>query len=136
MTDDARNVVVLTGDDTDLSDDGAPRPEDSTVSGLVVSDDPDAGIYVATLGGVEAAGVVYARTGHRVTILATSVFPMFRGQGVAAALLSHVLDGIRSHGDTITITCPFTARFLESHPEYADLIDPELPGVAHRRHEA
>jgi predicted GNAT family acetyltransferase len=134
LPDDTSHSVVLTAEDGDALGDGPRTSERSLASRLVVSDDQDAGIYEATLDGTAAAGVVYARTGGRVTLLATSVFPQFRGQGIAAALLTRVLDGIRHRGDTITVTCPFTARFLASHPEYADLIDPHLPGVPRHQH--
>lgn len=134
MTDDTSDRVVLTAKDWDALGDGTRTSEESLSSRLVVSNDQGAGIYEATLDGAAAAGVVYARTGRRVTLLATSVFPRFRGQGIAAALLTKVLDGIREHGDTITVTCPFTAQFLDSHPDYADLLDPHLPGVRRHRH--
>jgi predicted GNAT family acetyltransferase len=131
--DETRDRVLLTADDGDAL--GGMRAAGMSLgTRLVVSDIEDRGIYEATLGGVVAAGVVYARDGRRVTLLATSVFPQFRSQGVAAAVLTRVLDGIRRRGETVTVTCPFTARFLESHPEYGDLIDPDLPGVPHHRH--
>lgn len=134
MTDDTSDRVVLTADDRDALADGAVASGESFALRLVVSNDQNAGIYEATLDGAPAAGVVYTRTGRRVTLLATSVFPQFRGRGIAAALLTRVLDGIREHGDTITVTCPFTAKFLDLHPKYADLVDPALPGVRRRRH--
>lgn len=134
MTDDTNQPVTLTEDDTSDTRQQSSGADASPASRLVVTDDQDAGIYEATLDGVAAAGVVYARTGARVTLLATSVFPRFRGQGIAAALLTRVLGSIREHGDTITVTCPFTARFLDAHSEYADLIDPVLPGVPRRQH--
>lgn len=133
MVDETRDRVLLTADDGDAL--GGTRAAGTSLgTRLVVSDVEDRGIYEATLDGVLAAGVVYARDGRRVTILATSVFPQFRSQGVAAALLTRVFDGIRRRGETISVTCPFTSRFLESHPEYGDLLDPVVPGVPHHRH--
>lgn len=134
MTDDTSERVLLTAADADVPRYDARSSAESVASRLVVTDDQDAGIYEATLDGIAAAGVVYARKGSRVTLLATSVFPRFRGQGIAAALLTRVLASIREHGDTITVSCPFTARFLDAHPEYADLIDHELPGVPRHQH--
>lgn len=108
--------------------------ETSLASRLVIKNDRDAGIYEGILEGTTAAGIVYSRSGRRTTLMATSVFPRFRGQGVAAALLTAVLDGVRASGGTITITCPFTAHFVTEHPEYADLIDPHIPGSPRRQH--
>jgi predicted GNAT family acetyltransferase len=88
------------------------------------------------LGGEIVAGVVYSKAGNRVTLLATSVFPAFRGKGIAARLLSGVLDKLRAQGETATITCPFAAEFVSTHPEYADVLDSAVPrnGTARREH--
>jgi predicted GNAT family acetyltransferase len=62
------------------------------------------------------------------------VFPEFRGQGIATDLIRTVLDDVRAQGRTVTNYCPVVAAFIDDHPEYADLVDPEHPGVAvHRR---
>ncbi|MEV7631744.1 GNAT family N-acetyltransferase [Microbacterium sp. NPDC089318] len=96
---------------------------------LVIKNDEIAEIYEATIDGTPAAGVVYRRTGKRVSILATAVFPEFRGRGIAAALLAHVLDDIRDRNERVSVSCPFTAQFLDTHAEYSDLIE----GSAHNR---
>jgi hypothetical protein len=41
-----------------------------------------------------------------------------------------VLDAVRAQGKTVTIMCQIVRIFIEENPEYADLIDPEHPGVA------
>jgi hypothetical protein len=40
-----------------------------------------------------------------------------------------VLNDVRAQGKTATIMCPIARAFIENNPEYADLIDPEHPGV-------
>ncbi|MGM7423106.1 GNAT family N-acetyltransferase [Cellulosimicrobium sp. CpK407] len=130
---DASQPVTLAAEDASEVRAQMTAAGTSPAARVLVTEDRDARVYEATLDGVPA-GVVYSRTGGRVTLLATSVFPQFRGQGIAAALLTRVLGSIREQGDTITVTCPFTARFLESHSEFADLIDSSLPGVPRRRH--
>jgi predicted GNAT family acetyltransferase len=62
-------------------------------------------------------------------LLATSVFPEFRKQGIATELIRRVLDDVRAQGKTVTIMCPIVRTFIEHNPEYADLIDPKHPGV-------
>ena len=89
---------------------------------FTITKKPDVGIYEAALDGVTVAGVVYSRVGKHVTLLATSVFPEFRGKGIAARLLSGVLDELRASGDRVTVSCPFATAFARSHPEYADVI--------------
>lgn len=101
----------------------APDAED-----LVITDNSELGIYEATIGGQTAAGLVYNKNGSRVTLMATSVLPEFRGKGVAARLIGGVLDELRMQGKTATITCPFAAAFVNAHPEYADVLDPAFPG--------
>lgn len=133
MAGNAEGMITLTGveqdaADADLSAVTAPDTEDPII------EDSDVGIYEATLGGVTVAGVVYSKTGSRVTLLATSVFPEFRGKGNAARLLGGVLDKLRAQGETVTITCPFAAEFVSAHPEYADVRDSAIAGNSTVRH--
>ena len=81
-----------------------------------------------------AAGLLYSRTGDRVLLLATSVFPEFRGKGVAARLLGGVLDSLRKDNMTATVSCPFAAAYIRAHPEYADIVDARFPGNPHGHH--
>ena len=76
------------------------------------------------------AGLTYDVAGDgRLVLQATSVFPEFRKQGIATELIRRVLDDVRAQGKTVTIMCPIVRTFIENNPEYADLIDPEHPGV-------
>lgn len=101
-----------------------------------VVNDEQAGVYEALVGDHETGGVTYNQIGDdRIVLLAVSVFPEFRGQGIARELIHAVLDDVRAQGRTVTNYCPVVASFIDDHPEYADLIDHEHPGVyaAHRR---
>jgi predicted GNAT family acetyltransferase len=92
--------------------------------------DEKAGIYEAIVGDREIAGLPYNVAGDdRLVLLATSVFPEFRKQGIATELIRRVLDDVRTQGKTVTIMCPIVRTFIEHNPEYADLIDPKHPGV-------
>lgn len=96
---------------------------------LRVVKDEQAGLYEATLGDREVGGVTYNLDGdERIVLLAVSVFPQFRGQGVATELIRRVLDDVRAEGKTVTNYCPVVATFVEDYPDYADLIDREHPG--------
>jgi GNAT superfamily N-acetyltransferase len=55
--------------------------------------------------------------------------PEFRKQGIATELIRRVLDDVRAQGKTVTIMCRIVRTFIERNAEYADLIDPEHPGV-------
>lgn len=126
MADSTEGMVTL----TDAEQDGAGgRPQAAADPGadeLVITENTDAGIYEASLGGETVAGLVYHRSGDRVTLMATSVFPAHRGKGIAARLLGGVLDEIRAQDRTVAVTCPFAASFINARPEYRDLLDPEM----------
>lgn len=128
MADSAEDMITLTGAEQDPGD---PNPSGATAPDaeeLVITNNSDLSLYEATVGGQTAAGLVYHQAGHRVTLMATSVLPEFRGKGVATRLIGGVLDELRRQGKTATITCPFTAAFVTAHPEYADVLDPAFPG--------
>ncbi|MGX1794076.1 GNAT family N-acetyltransferase [Microbacterium sp. NPDC055312] len=101
---------------------------------VTITDNKEAGAYELWVDGKTAAGLLYNETGTRVTILATAVFPKFRGKGIAGKLLGGVLDSLRAEGRTATLTCPFATAFVHSHPQYADVVDPTFPGNARSGH--
>ncbi|WP_406044011.1 N-acetyltransferase [Micromonospora sp. NBC_00898] len=127
MAGNAEDMITLTSAEQDLGGSnlsGATAPD---VEDLVITDNRELGIYEAAIGGRTVAGLVYSKVGSRVVLMATSVFPEFRGKGVAARLIGGVLDELRMQGKTATVTCPFGAAFVNAHPEYADVLDPAFP---------
>ena len=60
--------------------------------------------------------------GDVVTFPHTVVFDEFEGQGLASKLVSAALDDVRSRGKKIVPECPYVARFVEKHADYADLV--------------
>ncbi|OLS99581.1 hypothetical protein BJF90_08005 [Pseudonocardia sp. CNS-004] len=106
--------------------DDSPDP----ASDLEVINDEKTGIYEAIVGDRTVAGLSYTVTGDdRLVLLAVSVFPEFRRQGVATELIRRVLDDVRTQGKTVTIMCPIVRTFIEKNPGYAGLIDTRHPGV-------
>ena len=97
---------------------------------FAVVNDEKAGIYEAVVGDREIAGLPYHVAGDdRLVLLATSVVPEFRKQGIATELIRRVLDDVRTQGKTVTVMCPIVHTFIEHNPEYADLIDRKHPGA-------
>jgi predicted GNAT family acetyltransferase len=45
-----------------------------------------------------------------------------RGAGYGSTLVQGALDDVRAKGRTMVAQCPFVSRFIEEHPEYADLL--------------
>ncbi|MEV4808631.1 GNAT family N-acetyltransferase [Micromonospora azadirachtae] len=128
MAGNAESMITLTSAAQDTSDSDLSRATAPDTEELVITENSALGIYEAKIKGRTAAGIVYEKDGSRVVLMATSVLPEFRGQGLAARLVGGVLNELRMQGKTATITCPFAASFVKSHPEYADVLDPAFPG--------
>jgi predicted GNAT family acetyltransferase len=92
------------------------------------------GIYEAFVGDTEIGGISYSLTGDRIVLLAASVYPEFRHQGVATEMIRRVLDDVRAQGKTTTIICPIVRTFIDNHPQYEDLVDLKHPGVKNVGH--
>ena len=131
--DEARIATLMNADEV-TGELVGPTTAAAEVGQHAITVNTEAGAYELGVGGRTAGGVLLTETGSRVTILATSVFPEFRGRGIASELLGGVLDMLRAEGRTVTLTCPFATAFVESHSEYADLVDPTFPGIARRMH--
>ena len=52
----------------------------------------------------------------------TVVLEQFEGRGLAGQLVAGALDDVRANGLKIQAVCPYVVRFVEKHPEYADLL--------------
>jgi predicted GNAT family acetyltransferase len=125
-------MVTLRGTDQVLGELDSSRTADSLAEVTNITNDESASVYELRVEDRTVAGLVYAETGNRVTLLATSVFPEFRGKGLAGKLLGGVLDKLRTEGRTVTLTCPFATAFVHSHPEYGMSSTP--PSLATRTH--
>ncbi|MEU9828114.1 GNAT family N-acetyltransferase [Micromonospora chersina] len=122
---------TLDQDQAVLIDEVGGEPQ-APVCDLQVVNDERLGIYDAIVGDREVAGLTYDVAGDdRLVLLATSVIPEFRKQGIATELIRRVLDDVRVQGKTVTIMCPIVRTFIEHNPEYTDLIDREHPGATH-----
>ena len=68
------------------------------------------------------ASLQYTVAGHVLALLHTEIPESLRGSGVASTLAQTALDWARDHHMKVDVVCPFVATFLETHPEYWDLI--------------
>lgn len=94
---------------------------------LQVSDEPEHGRFAVRIGDELGGAAYYRRRGDRVVFTHTEVSDAFQGRGVGSALARGALDTVRSRGERAVPLCPFIARFIAGHPEYADLVDQDLP---------
>ena len=72
--------------------------------------------------GNATALIEYVRAGGRVTFIHTFVPPELRGKGLAEQMVRTALDWARSEKLKVVPQCSYTARFIERHAEYADLL--------------
>ena len=64
----------------------------------------------------------YRRDGDVLTIFHTEVPPALRGRGIGDQLVRGVFDEIRRRGLKAVPRCGFVRAFVDSNPEYGDLI--------------
>lgn len=63
----------------------------------------------------------FVRTDDVVDIIRTFTRTRWRGQGLAGQATAAALDDIRAQGWRVHATCPFTAGYLDSHPDDREL---------------
>ena len=68
------------------------------------------------------ASLQYTVAGHVLALLHTEIPDALRGGGIASALAQTALDWARDHHLKVDVVCPFVAAFLETHPEYSELV--------------
>ncbi len=56
----------------------------------------------------------------------TEIDPAFGGRGYGTLLVREALDATRAAGMTIKAVCPFVRDFVDRHPDYADLVAPDV----------
>lgn len=83
--------------------------------------DNEAGRYDMSIDGTPVGFVEYQlREGH-IFLSYIEIDPSYGGRGLGGRLTAWVLDDCRSRGLKVTPECPFIARYMREHPEYADL---------------
>lgn len=87
-----------------------------------VVDNPGERRFEARVGGDLAGSLYYSEGPGGLVLVHTEVADEFEGQGVGGRLVAGALDDIRARGLTVIVLCPFTAGYIERHPEYADLV--------------
>jgi quinol monooxygenase YgiN/predicted GNAT family acetyltransferase len=131
---DNREVEIYDVEEASLPLAGTTSADPPSYSALdvVVHENPESQTYDAMVGDEIAGTMLYEHEGPRLVLTHTAVQPRFQHQGVATALIAAALDDIRIKGKKITILCPIVDTFIARHPEYADLVDAEHPGVSKR----
>ena len=94
-----------------------------------VRNDEADGKFDAWLGDRLVGVVVYERSAGRYLLTHAAVLPEYQHHGIGNRLIGQVLAAIRAEGATATIICPTVRTYLDRHPDEADVVDPDYPGI-------
>jgi Predicted acetyltransferase len=89
---------------------------------IKVADNPQAARFELHLDGKLAGIAGYVLDGGTITLTHTEVEPEYQGRGLASHLARFALDSAREAGLKVIPRCPYMARYVARHPEYADLV--------------
>ncbi|MFE1547869.1 GNAT family N-acetyltransferase [Streptomyces sp. NPDC058718] len=59
----------------------------------------------------------------------TEIDDAYAGQGLGSTLVEQALTDVRGSGMRIVPVCPYVAKFLKKHGEFADITDPVTPEI-------
>ena len=93
---------------------------DSAVIDVV--DRPERRRYEVSVDGDLAGFARYRFSNAEITFIHTEVDRAFAGRGLGSRLAAFALDDARARGLRVVPVCPFIARYIRSHPAYADLL--------------
>ena len=89
---------------------------------IVVVDNPDETRFEIRVDGALAGFAVYRDRGDRLVFTHTEIDDAYEGQGLGGHLAAAALDEVRRRGLLVVPRCPFIRGYIESHPDYADLV--------------
>ncbi|HXY95053.1 MAG TPA: GNAT family N-acetyltransferase [Acidimicrobiia bacterium] len=90
-----------------------------------VRDNPEESRYEIWRGGELAGHTDYKQRVNRIHFVHAEVDPKFRGEGLAERLVRGALDDARRRHLRVVSHCPYVSKFLDDHPEYQDLTQPQ-----------
>ncbi|MFD5270797.1 GNAT family N-acetyltransferase [Streptomyces sp. NPDC058335] len=85
--------------------------------------------YDILVDGRRAGLTAYRDRGEQRVFFHTEVDDAYAGQGLAAQLVQQALVDVLQAGKRIVPVCPYVAKFLKRHDEFADITDPVTPDV-------
>lgn len=92
---------------------------------LTVQNDQDAGQYELLADGVQLGVAQYQASPSAVAFVHTEIAPAVGGQGLGGVLVKAALDDVRERGLAALPYCTFVRHYIETHPEYLDLVPVE-----------
>lgn len=71
----------------------------------------------------EKATLEYRWLKGSIVLMHTFVPDSLSGKGAGSGLVKYVFDYVREQNLKMIVYCPFAVKYLQSHPEYNDLVD-------------
>ncbi|GAB3529507.1 hypothetical protein GCM10027402_33010 [Arthrobacter monumenti] len=102
----------------------APDQPESTVR-----NEPSRNRYEITVDDERAGFVAYVESGGQRIFYHTEVGEQFSGRGLAGTLVSAALADTRNDGKRIVAVCPYVAKYLKTHHDFDDVLDPVTPAA-------
>lgn len=90
---------------------------------VTVQDNPDRHRFELMIDGQVGGFADYRERDGAVVVVHSEVDPAHRGQGLGGVLAGQTLDALRERGAKVVPACPFFARYVADHPEYAEIVD-------------
>lgn len=87
-----------------------------------VTNNHDLSRFEVFLGDELAGFAEYQRNGDTLSFTHTEVAERFEGKGLAGQLARAALDEARAEDLAVLPYCPYIARWIGKHPEYAELV--------------
>jgi uncharacterized protein len=100
----------------------APEAEAGSVERAEIVDSPDKSRYELRLDGKLIGIAAYRRRLSRISFTHTEVDESCTGRGFGSRLAKAALDDARRTGLRVLPLCPFIAHYIDTHPEYRDLL--------------
>ncbi|WDV55360.1 GNAT family N-acetyltransferase [Streptomyces coeruleorubidus] len=85
--------------------------------------------YEILVDGKRAGVTEYRDVDDQRVFFHTEVDDAYAGQGLAALLVQQALTDTRTSGKRIVPACPYVAKFVKRHDEFAGITDPVTPDV-------
>ena len=87
-----------------------------------IRDNPDRSRYELWLDGEQVGLATYRRSAGQIEFTHTEIDEAYGGRGLASTLINAMLDDVPDD-IRVVASCPFVARYVETHPERQPLLD-------------
>ena len=89
---------------------------------VAIADAPEGERYEIHMAGELAGFTEYKTRPGIIAFIHTEVDEGFQGRGLGNRLIAYALDDARKRGLAVLPFCPFVRSFIQSHPDYLDLV--------------